>query len=140
MSLSIKPLYKAQIRLKRFIFYFIFAMFLLMSFFLPFGAYLICIQLGLVCFIMSIYQWWEWSRLTPYDELHFEQDGILYCQKNKKIRLSFSDLAITFLYYSTLDKSRGSATLCLRLKTGQTFRFCGIPQVDKILPLIKLYE
>lgn len=137
MSEFVKPIYKAQIRLKRFIFYFITAMFLLMSFFLPFGFYLVSIQLAIVCLGMSFYQWWEWSRLTPFDELQIEQDSILYRVKNRDNRLPFSDLAITFLYYSSLDKSLGSATLCLRLKTGKTFRFCGIPQVDKLLPLIK---
>jgi hypothetical protein len=138
MSESFKPIYKAQIRLKRFIFYFCIVILLLMSFFLPFGVYLINIQLALVCLGMAIYQWWEWSRLTPYEELRIENNSVLYRIKNQEERLPFSALAITFLYYSSIDKSLGCATLCLRLKTGQTYRFCGINQVDKLLPLIKL--
>ena len=138
MSDYLKPLYLPQVRLIRFVIYLLFAFVLFSCFFMPFGVYLVCIQIGLICLGMALYQWWEYSRLTSYKEMCISDYCVLYKDKGEELKLMFSDIAVTFLYYSSIDKEKGCATLCLKLINGKTYRFCGIQQVDHLLPKIKL--
>jgi len=105
---------------------------------LPKPLFLVLLQISACCVLMAVYQLWEWLRLTGYEEFSLEADSFLYKNKGETNRIAFADIAITFLYYSTLDKMKGSATLCIRLKTGKTFRFCGVLQVDSVLSQIKI--
>lgn len=135
-----KPVYLPKKRLQRFFIYFFIAVLLSSGYFLPFSIFLICMQLAFISVLMAIFQWWEWQRLTPYDEFRMEKDCFLYRYKGQDIRLIFTDIAVSFLYYSSFDKRKGCATLGLRLKNGKTYRFCGITQVDKLLPKIYLSD
>lgn len=109
-----------------------------MTYFLPRALYLILLQLAFCSVVMAVYQLWEWSRLTAFEEFGVGDDSFLYKNKSETVRIAFADIAITFLYYSTLDKMKGSATLCIRLKSGKTYRFCGVLQVEKVLSQIKI--
>jgi len=138
MNSFIRPVYLPTVRLHRFIIYLLVASGIQMTHFLPRALYLILLQLAFCAIVMAVYQLWEWSRLTSFEEFAIEEDSFLYKNKGEAVRIVFTDILITFLYYSTLDKMKGSATLCIRLKTGKTYRFCGVLQVEKVLSQIKL--
>ena len=138
MTNFIQPIYLPSVRLHRFLIYLILASLLQMTSLLPKPLFLVLLQISACCVLMAVYQLWEWLRLTGYEEFSLEADSFLYKNKGETNRIAFADIAITFLYYSTLDKMKGSATLCIRLKTGKTFRFCGVLQVDSVLSQIKI--
>lgn len=133
-----QPIYLPTVRLHRFFIYLVVASAFQMTYFLPRALYLILLQLAFCAVVMAIYQLWEWLRLTAFEEFGVGDDCFLYKNKGETVRIAFADIAITFLYYSTLDKMKGSATLCIRLKTGKTYRFCGVLQVEKVLSQIKV--
>lgn len=133
-----QPIYLPTVRLQRFFIYLIVASAFQMTYFLPRALYLILLQLAFCSVVMAVYQLWEWSRLTAFEEFGVGDDSFLYKNKSETVRIAFADIAITFLYYSTLDKMKGSATLCIRLKSGKTYRFCGVLQVEKVLSQIKI--
>ena len=129
----IVPVYLPKIRFHRFVIYLLVATILQISIYLPFSLRLIIMQIALCCLFMALYQLWEWSRLTSYEDYRLENGYFSYRYRGHEQQVMLADMEVTFLYYSSLDKMKGSATLCFRLKNGKTYRFCGISQVDKLL-------
>ena len=137
MTTFTQPLYLPNIRWQRFFLYVAVAAILCGFWALPFTLYLICLQVAFGCMVMAVYQIGEWRRLTAFDDYGFNEEGFIYRNRGHEYQVLFTDVDITFLYYSSLDKMKGSATLGIRLKSGQTYRFCGVREVDKLLPFFK---
>lgn len=132
-NIRIEPLYQRQVWLFSGILLFLLGCALQIACFLPLGYWLLVEFFAILIIYLAFFHFYEYLRLIDYEYFYIDRNGFCYQWKNVEKRVSYQEIDVSFLYYSSLDKKKGSATFCLRLKDGSNLRFSGVVNVDKLL-------